>query len=68
MHDWRSILRRPWKYVLHHNGEAELFNIEKDPGEMNNVAGLAASRKKEAEMRKALLAWCTRTGDDFLKG
>ena len=64
--DWRSILRRPYKYVLHRNGEAELFDIESDPGEMRNLAGLADAQAKEADLRRALLASCRRTGDAFV--
>ena len=43
-----------------------MFNIEEDPVEMNNVAGLEEQRGIEHELRRALLAWCERTGDDVV--
>jgi len=61
--NWRSILRRPWKYVLHRNGEAELFNIVEDPGERNNLTGV---HRQEETLRRALLDWCRRTGDSLI--
>ncbi len=66
--EWRSLLRRPWKYVLHQNGSAELFNIEEDPGERNNRASLAQTQPLESELRRTLLAWCKRTSDRFVEG
>ena len=63
--EWRSILRRPWKYVLHRNHCAELFHLENDAGETTNMSGLPETRSKEAELHQALLAWCRRTGDEF---
>jgi arylsulfatase A-like enzyme len=62
---WRLIVRRPWKYVLHENGEAELFHLDDDPHETVNLCGNEESRGIEAELKDALLAWAGRTGDPF---
>ncbi len=29
----------PWRYIRYQNGDEELYNIEEDPGEFNNLAG-----------------------------
>lgn len=63
--NWRAIIRRPWKYVLHQNGESELFNLEDDPFEVNNRAYMDAGRVVAAPLQAALLGWCTRIGDPF---
>lgn len=38
IYNWRLIVRRPWKYVLHENGEQELYNLQDDPCELVNRA------------------------------
>ena len=63
--NWRAIVRRPWKYVLHQNGEAELYNIVQDPYEMDNEAGLPDTQELEDSLREALLQWSRKTGDPF---
>lgn len=65
MEPWRLIVRHPWKYTLHENGEAELFQLEDDPLEVRNRAGDADVADTEATLREALLQWCQRTGDTF---
>lgn len=62
---WRLIVRRPWKYVLHANGEAELFNLDEDPYEVNNLAAVTETHAIRNDLRKALLHWLRRTGDAF---
>jgi choline-sulfatase len=46
-----------WKYSYYVNDSAELYNLRKDPKEMNNLAGEASYREKEAEMKQRLFAW-----------
>ena len=65
VHNWRMILRRPWKYVLHENGEEELYDLERNPYERENQAGRSAPRAVQPALRKSLLAWSHRTGDPF---
>ena len=43
---------RRWRLVHYANGEEELYNIEKDPYEWNNLAGNPAYDERRAEMRK----------------
>ena len=49
------VRRGPWKYVHIHGLEAQLFNLEADPGEWHNLAGDPAHATVEAELRAALL-------------
>ena len=63
--NWRMIFRRPWKFVLHENGERELYNLSSDPHEQLNVADDRDAASIEAQLQADLLAWCRRTGDGF---
>jgi len=63
--NWRAIIRRPWKYVLHENGEEELYNIVDDPAELTNRTTSPDAKSVCGEMGTALLNWCRRTGDSF---
>ena len=40
-----------WRYVHYANGDEELYDIEADPHEWTNLAGIAAHGEKLAEMR-----------------
>ena len=62
---WRLIVRHPWKYTLHENGEAEMFQLEEDPIEVHNRAGDPHLARVESDLKQALLHWCRRTGDVF---
>jgi arylsulfatase A-like enzyme len=64
---WRALIRKPWKYVLHQNGEVELYNHLDDPFELKNLARDPAAQEAVETLQKAVLAWCRRTGDQFLK-
>lgn len=64
---WRLIVRHPWKYVLHGNGEEELYYLEEDAYETDNRCGRKETHAIQDELRSALLDWCRRTGDGFLE-
>ncbi len=36
---WSGILRAPWKYIAYATGETELYRLDTDPSEENNVSG-----------------------------
>lgn len=46
----------------------ELYDLERDPGEEENLAGLHSHREIEEEMKELLVAWMRRTGDFALDG
>ncbi len=64
---WRLMVRHPWKYVLHENGEVELYNLDRDPIETANRSGEAQIAVVESELRQALQDWSRRTGDPFYR-
>lgn len=46
-----------WKYCHYVNDAAELYDLAADPEEMRNLAGEAAHREKQEELRQRLFAW-----------
>ena len=49
--------------AYHHRPAVELFDMEADPLEMNNLAGRAGTRKTEARLRQELATWMRSQGD-----
>lgn len=64
LEDWRCIVRDSWKLIVYEGGEAELFNLEDDPHEQQNLAG--ASRHEE--LLRVLVEHSAGTGDPFRYG
>ncbi len=56
--------RYKYMHYLEGNGE-ELYDLEKDPGEMNNLAGNPKYSKVLTEHRAMLDDYIQRTGDDY---
>ena len=61
--DWRCLVRRPWKYILHSSGDEELYHLVDDPGEQDNMAGDVGTPQQE--FRMALEQWMNQTGAAF---
>ena len=56
------------KYKLleyYENGSVQLFDLEKDPNELNNLAGNPKHQDKLTELRTELKRWATAQGDDL---
>ena len=49
----------------HVRPEFELFNLEKDPNELRNLAGQPKHKAKLAELKTELKKWTTAQGDDL---
>ena len=45
---------RKWKYIVWPNGAEELFNMQRDPGELKNIASRARQQDVLADMRQRL--------------
>ncbi len=65
--NWRLVVRRPWKYVLHQNGEEELYNLAQDAFELENRIADRGCRQTADRLQACLLDWCQRTADPFLE-
>lgn len=62
----RVFYRDNWKYVLNGFDYDELYDLEKDPGEMTNLAALPGYAGKMEEMARGAWAWMEKTGDHTL--
>ncbi len=61
--DWRCIRTRNWKYCFYENCSEELFNLQEDPFEMNNLADSNLEILKQ--MRNLLLTRLHETREPF---
>lgn len=61
----RMIRTEKYKYCIYDNGEKreQLFNMEKDPGEMNNLAFNKNFEKELNKHRKMIATWAKETKD-----
>ncbi|WP_293304405.1 sulfatase family protein, partial [Pedobacter sp. UBA5917] len=66
----RSVITKDFKYIVYNKGEIkeQLFDLTKDPGEMNNLAVDHKYKKKLITMRTYLKQWCKTNGDKFTAG
>lgn len=53
----RTIHTRRWKLNWYDRGNRELYDLEKDPHEVRNLAGHAEWRKVETQLMQRLTAW-----------
>lgn len=66
----RALIDKKYKYILYSWGKnrEQLFDLENDPYEINNLVGLESHSKKIDEYRQKLLDWCRETNDiKFIK-
>lgn len=61
----RALVGKKYKYILYSWGKnrEQLFDLESDPFEMNNLAGKELNSKLIDEYRQKLLDWCIETND-----
>ncbi|ANH80505.1 sulfatase [Niabella ginsenosidivorans] len=65
----RAVITHDFKYIVYNKGATreQLFDLSKDPGEMNNLAVKAPYKGKLQAMRHYLKAWCIKNADPFVK-
>ena len=51
----RMVRYHDWKYVYYHGYDSQLFNLDLDPDEVNNLAGLKDYEKIEKKLKNKLL-------------
>ena len=60
----KMVSTREWKYVYDPDGDGdELYDLQCDPAELNNVIDGSAHRDTISGLREELLAWCVATED-----
>ena len=52
-----------WKYNWSQTGRSELYNLNKDPGEMNNLVEEPEYEKLITELQAKIVEWQNKTGD-----
>lgn len=65
---WSALTDGRWKYIFHaKSGEEQLFNLEKDPKELKDLASEAASQDSLKLWRERLVAHLSERGGAFVK-
>ncbi|KKM70922.1 hypothetical protein LCGC14_1435860 [marine sediment metagenome] len=61
----RALIDKKYKYILYSWGKnrEQFLDLESNPFEMDNLAGLKSQTSKIDEYRQKLLNWCQDTGD-----
>jgi arylsulfatase A-like enzyme len=62
----RMVFDGKWKYIWNATDRDELYNLEDDPFELENLASNSSSSCEISIMRKRLLEWMKKTGDKLL--
>lgn len=61
----RAVRTSRYKFLQHLvTGESQLFDLEEDPHEMVNLAGVPGMKKAEQELRSSLMEWRKRREDN----
>ena len=66
LYSQRMVRDRRWKYVWNLTAEDELYDLETDPAEINNLAARPAAAEPLAQMRRRMLAWLEETRDPIV--
>ncbi len=61
----RMVRTKRWKYTRYRKWGEELYDLRKDPGELENLARTAAYAEAEGKLRGILDQWIEKTGDPF---
>ncbi len=52
-----------WKLILRPDGENELYDLTRDPRELNNLIGQSSFESRRRELESQILKWYVRTSD-----
>lgn len=61
----RMLRTGPYKYNIYSTGEEQLFNLQTDPGEMQNLIHKSGFEDIRLKCRENLKTWADQTKDDF---
>jgi hypothetical protein len=59
------VRRGDWKLTFDMMGAGQIFNVARDPYELENLYGKAASARIQPQLMADLLRWTIRTQDDL---
>ena len=59
----RMVRTRSWKYIYNPCFEDELYDVESDPGELNNLVSKLGYKHVLRRMKARLVSWLERTHD-----
>ncbi len=63
---WRGVRTRDgWKYIILEGQPIMMFNLNKDPYEMNNLVYLDEYNDQRGKLHQLLKEWIEKTGDNF---
>ncbi|MDN5287180.1 MAG: sulfatase [Mucilaginibacter sp.] len=64
----RAVITKDWKYIVYNKGKIreQLFDLKKDPGEMDNLAMRIGAKQQLGHLRAYLKRWCDNNHDDFI--
>lgn len=66
LYSQRMVRDHRWKYIWNPMDKDELYDLNCDPGELNNMVDQSAVRAELARLRHRLLSWLDSTGDPLL--
>lgn len=59
----RMIRNERWKYIYNPFDIDELYDLDSDPGELHNLAGMLGYKHVLRRMKEKMIKWLTQTGD-----
>ena len=63
----RMVQTTKWKYIYNPCSEDELYDLETDPGELNNLAPMLAFKHVLRRMKARMVRWLQETGDSIVE-
>ena len=60
---WEAVVMGGWKIIYNELDEIELYNLNEDPAELENLAGNAEHARVQAAMQAELMYWLRRSQD-----
>jgi arylsulfatase A-like enzyme len=62
---WRGVRTQKHMYARYRNAPWVLYDLEKDPYQLNNLAGEPSAAGIQSDLEKRLSAWMEKTGDSW---
>ncbi len=66
LYSQRMLRDRRWKYVWNATAEDELYDLERDPGELHNLAASSEYLTELARLRRRMVGWMEEVKDPLL--